>query len=52
MTEHAQLDPDTGGLLVSDRAWRAVRALGSYFVPRPDDELDRFLVEALTVLGR
>jgi hypothetical protein len=31
---------------------QAVRALGSYFVPRPDDELDRFLVEALTVLGR
>lgn len=46
MTEHARLDPDTGGLLVSDRAWRAVRAFGE-----EGSAADADVVEALEELG-
>lgn len=45
MTEHAQLDPDTGGLLVSDQAWRAVRALDE------GTPADADMIEALEELG-
>lgn len=46
MTEHARLDPDTGGLLVSERAWQALRAIGAEETPADAD-----MLEALEELG-
>lgn len=47
MTEHARLDPDTGGLLLSDRAWRAVLAIGA---DGEAPDIDAGVLEALEAL--
>jgi len=47
VTEHARLDPDTGGLLLSDRAWRAVLAIGA---DGEAEDVDAGVLEALEAL--